>query len=172
VRAIRLDLSAREDWLSRKSWHTYGGWRPGDSPRRHIQFYAPGTVVRDLLPYLADLETNSSSTMGYMLESDGLTDTDFERLLDLPRGGNCWIKLFRALPHRQGKATVHCGTTGPRTGGRPSGPADLGLATGRTSPTASATPASCSTSLRLAPDEADRSRFLVGRSPPSSFFAT
>jgi len=60
----------------------------------HIQFYTPGTLVRDLLPYLADLPDRFViDHMGYMLESDGLTPADFDRLLNLLKQGNCWIKL-------------------------------------------------------------------------------
>ena len=52
----------------------------------HIQFYTPGTIVRDLLPFLADLEDPFViDHMGYMLEADGLTSGDFERLLELLR---------------------------------------------------------------------------------------
>jgi predicted TIM-barrel fold metal-dependent hydrolase len=60
----------------------------------HLQFYTPGTVVRDLLPFLADLEdTFVIDHMGYMLESDGLTQDDFGRLLKLLAYGSRWIKL-------------------------------------------------------------------------------
>jgi 2-pyrone-4,6-dicarboxylate lactonase len=31
--------------------------------------------------------------MGYMKESDGLTQTDFDRLIRVLAGGNCYIKL-------------------------------------------------------------------------------
>jgi 2-pyrone-4,6-dicarboxylate lactonase len=60
----------------------------------HVQFYTPGTIVRDLLPFLADLEDNFViDHMGYMLEADGTTEADFERLLGVLKGGHCWIKL-------------------------------------------------------------------------------
>jgi 2-pyrone-4,6-dicarboxylate lactonase len=60
----------------------------------HLQFYTPGTVVRDLLPFLADLEdTFVIDHMGYMLEADGLTSADFDRLLRVLEQGRCWIKL-------------------------------------------------------------------------------
>lgn len=95
VRAVRLDLFARAAWptadivayvrrmaaLARQR-----GW--------HLQFYAPGTVVRDLLPFLADLEDRFViDHMGYMKESDGLTRADFDRLLRVMDGGRCHIKL-------------------------------------------------------------------------------
>ncbi|ONI79111.1 amidohydrolase [Kribbella sp. ALI-6-A] len=95
VRAIRLDLFARANWptsdiieyvrqmavrVRRRQWH--------------LQFYTPGTIVRDLLPFFADLEeTFTIDHMGYMLEGDGLTPDDFDRLLRVLEGGNCWIKL-------------------------------------------------------------------------------
>jgi 2-pyrone-4,6-dicarboxylate lactonase len=98
VRAIRLDLFARATWpledlvayiRRMASRATPRGW--------HLQFYSPGTVVRDLLPFLAGLEDRFViDHMGYMLEADGLTDSDFDRLLDVLRQGNGWIKLSGA----------------------------------------------------------------------------
>lgn len=95
VRAIRLDLFARRDWPVEEIMGYVRRMAARATPRGwHIQFYTPGTVVRDLLPYLADLEDQFViDHMGYMLESDGLTEADFNRLLDLLRGGNCWVKL-------------------------------------------------------------------------------
>ena len=60
----------------------------------HLQFYTPGTVVRDLLPFLADLEdTFVIDHLGYLTESD----PDFERrLLAVLAQGSCWIKLSGA----------------------------------------------------------------------------
>jgi predicted TIM-barrel fold metal-dependent hydrolase len=98
VRAIRLDLFARAAWpiedlaayiRRMASRATPRGW--------HVQFYSPGTVVRDLLPFLAGFEDRFViDHMGYMLEADGLTDADFDRLLGLLEQGNCWIKLSGA----------------------------------------------------------------------------
>jgi 2-pyrone-4,6-dicarboxylate lactonase len=95
VRAIRLDLFARAqlptaeiiDYVRRMARRTAPrGW--------HLQFYAPGKVVRDLLPFLADFdETFVIDHMGYMKASDGLTDRDATALLDVLRQGRCWIKL-------------------------------------------------------------------------------
>jgi 2-pyrone-4,6-dicarboxylate lactonase len=60
----------------------------------HLQFYSPGTVVRDLLPFLGELEDPFViDHMGYMLEADGLTGSDFEDLLAVMRRGSCWVKL-------------------------------------------------------------------------------
>jgi 2-pyrone-4,6-dicarboxylate lactonase len=95
VRAIRLDLFARAslataeiiDYVRRMARRTsQRGW--------HLQFYTPGTVVRDLLPFLADFEeTFVIDHMGYMKTADGLTPADAERLLGVFEQGNCWIKL-------------------------------------------------------------------------------
>jgi 2-pyrone-4,6-dicarboxylate lactonase len=95
VRAIRLDLFARAHWATgdiiayirrMAALATPHGW--------HLQFYTPGTVVRDLLPFLADLEdTFVIDHMGYLTESD----PDFERrLLAVLAQGSCWIKLSGA----------------------------------------------------------------------------
>jgi predicted TIM-barrel fold metal-dependent hydrolase len=70
----------------------------------HLQFYTPGTVVRDLLPFLADFEdTFVIDHMGYMLEADGLTAADFDRLLRVLEQGRCWIRLsgpYRIAKHK------------------------------------------------------------------------
>jgi len=103
VRALRLDLFLRSNWptadviayIERNVRRTRGlGW--------HVQFYTPGWVVRDLLPYLAGLDaTFVIDHMGYMLESDGLTHSDFDRLLDVISKGTGWIKL--SAPYRLAK---------------------------------------------------------------------
>lgn len=95
VRAIRLDLFARAErptveivaYLRRMAKRTRPrGW--------HLQFYTPGTIVRDLLPFLADFEEPFViDHMGYMKESDGLTPADADRLIEVLKYGNCWIKL-------------------------------------------------------------------------------
>ena len=95
VRAIRLDLFARREWpiddvvayIQRMALRTEPrGW--------HLQFYTPGTVVRDLLPFLADFDhTYCIDHMGYMLENEGLTGDDFQKLLRVLAYGRCWIKL-------------------------------------------------------------------------------
>jgi 2-pyrone-4,6-dicarboxylate lactonase len=104
VRAIRLDLFARAKW-PRDELHRYiermldktrpRGW--------HIQFYTPGYVVRDLIPFLATLRDDFViDHMGYMLEEDGLSRADFDRLLELMRTGGAWLKL--SGPYRIAKA--------------------------------------------------------------------
>lgn len=65
----------------------------------HLQFYAPGYIVRDLIDFLATLRIDFViDHMGYMLEEDGLTDADFTRLLALMKQGRCWLKL--SAPYR------------------------------------------------------------------------
>ncbi|MDH7799002.1 MULTISPECIES: amidohydrolase family protein [unclassified Beijerinckia] len=95
VRAIRLDLFARAHWPTADIVAYVKRMAARARPRGwHIQFYTPGTIVRDLLPFMADLEDDFViDHMGYMLESDGLTADDFDRLLDVLRLGKCWIKL-------------------------------------------------------------------------------
>jgi predicted TIM-barrel fold metal-dependent hydrolase len=100
VRALRLDLFLRSGlptseliaYIERSVRRTKAlGW--------HIQFYTPGWVIRDLLPFLAALEADFVvDHMGYMLESDGLTRHDFDRLLQVIALGRGWIKL--SAPYR------------------------------------------------------------------------
>jgi 2-pyrone-4,6-dicarboxylate lactonase len=95
VRGIRLDLFARADAPIEENIAYIRRMAARTTPRGwHLQFYSPGTVIRALLPFLADLEdTVVIDHMGYMLESDGLTDADFARLVAVVDQGNCWIKL-------------------------------------------------------------------------------
>lgn len=104
VRAIRLDLFARADWPTADLIDYVHQMAALAAPRGwHLQFYTPGTVVRDLLPMLVDLDHPFViDHMGYMLESDGLTAADFDRLLGVLRGGRCWIKL--SGPYRIAKS--------------------------------------------------------------------
>ncbi len=103
VRALRLDLFLRagrpigelvayiQDSIERTRAL---GW--------HVQFYTPGRVVRDLVPYLGDLDADFViDHMGYMLEADGLTRGDFDRLLQACAAGRGWIKL--SGPYRVAK---------------------------------------------------------------------
>jgi 2-pyrone-4,6-dicarboxylate lactonase len=95
VRALRLDLFLRASWkiddivayVVRSAARAQAlGW--------HVQFYTPGRVVRDLIPVFADLPCDFViDHMGYMLESDGLTRADFDRLLEAVRRGRGWMKL-------------------------------------------------------------------------------
>jgi 2-pyrone-4,6-dicarboxylate lactonase len=103
VRALRLDLFVRSGlataeiiaYIERSVRRTRAlGW--------HVQFYTPGWVVRDLLPFLAELAADFViDHMGYMLESDGLTNGDFDRLLAVIHRGRGWIKL--SAPYRLAK---------------------------------------------------------------------
>ncbi len=111
VRAVRLDLFARRDqrtediaaYITRMARRvTPRGW--------HLQFYTPGTVVRDLLPFLADLEdTFVIDHMGYLTEPD--PDVE-QRLLEVLKNGSCWIKLsgaYRVAKDKPVSATVAWG---------------------------------------------------------------
>lgn len=104
VRAIRLDLFARASWPTAELIGYVSRMAARATPRGwHIQFYTPGTIVRDLLPFLADLEDPFViDHMGYMLEADGLTEADFGRLLGVLAQGSCWIKL--SGPYRIAKS--------------------------------------------------------------------
>jgi len=95
VRAIRLDLFSRASWPTDDIIAYVRKMAARARPRGwHVQFYTPGTVVRDLLPFLADFEdTFVIDHMGYMKESDGLTQGDFDRLVRVLDGGNGYIKL-------------------------------------------------------------------------------
>ena len=95
VRAIRLDLFGRATWPTADLIAYIRRMAARATPRGwHLQFYAPGAIVRDLLPFLADLEdTFVIDHMGYLTESD----QEFERrLLALLAQGSCWIKLSGA----------------------------------------------------------------------------
>ena len=95
VRAIRLDLLARANLPTVDLIGYIRRMAARATPRgRHLQFYSPGTVVRDLLPFLADLKhTFVIDHRGYMLAADGLTTADSDRLLRVLEQGSCWIKL-------------------------------------------------------------------------------
>jgi predicted TIM-barrel fold metal-dependent hydrolase len=103
VRALRLDLFLRSAWktadiaayVERAVERTRPlGW--------HVQFYTPGWVVRDLIPFLGELDADFViDHMGYMLESDGLTSADFDRLLRTVADGRGWLKL--SAPYRLAK---------------------------------------------------------------------
>ncbi|TPG16527.1 amidohydrolase [Sphingomonas koreensis] len=103
VRGVRLDLFKRSK-LPLEDIQAYIltiaekvaplGW--------HLQFYAPGWLVRDLIDFLTTLSIDFViDHMGYMLEEDGLTQADFDRLIALMRIGRCWLKL--SAPYRIAK---------------------------------------------------------------------
>jgi 2-pyrone-4,6-dicarboxylate lactonase len=99
VRAIRLDLFARADWPTPDIIGYIERMAARARPRGwHLQFYAPGTVVRNLLPFFASFEeTFAIDHMGYM----PLDDPALSRLLGVLRGGHCWVKL--SGPYRLAK---------------------------------------------------------------------
>jgi 2-pyrone-4,6-dicarboxylate lactonase len=100
VRAIRLDLFARASWPAAELVAYIQRMAARATPRGwHLQFYTPGAIVRDLLPFLADLEdTFVIDHMGYLTESDPEFD---RRLLAVLAQGSCWIKL--SGPYRVAK---------------------------------------------------------------------
>lgn len=77
----------------------------------HLQFYAPGYVVRDLVDFLSSVEVPYViDHMGYMMEEDGLTEKDFTRLLSLMNESNCYLKLsgpYRVAKHKGYEAVSH-----------------------------------------------------------------
>jgi 2-pyrone-4,6-dicarboxylate lactonase len=95
VRALRLDLFLRASWpLAEITAYIERCVKRVRALGWHVQFYTPGRVVRDLIPFLEHLDADFViDHMGYMLESDGLTMVDFERLLDAVRRGRGWLKL-------------------------------------------------------------------------------
>jgi 2-pyrone-4,6-dicarboxylate lactonase len=95
VRAIRLDLFERKSW-SVEDLEGYVGHMAAMATERgwHIQFYSPGSVVRDLLPFLSRHSGRFViDHMGFMKKSDGLGDADFQGLVDSLGNGNVWVKL-------------------------------------------------------------------------------
>jgi 2-pyrone-4,6-dicarboxylate lactonase len=63
----------------------------------HLQFYAPGYIVRDLTGFLRTLRIDFViDHMGYMLEEDGLKSNDFAELLKLLDGDHAYLKLSGA----------------------------------------------------------------------------
>lgn len=105
VRALRLDLFLRSSWatadicayVERAVRRTRAiGW--------HVQFYTPGWVVRDLLPFLGRLDADFViDHMGYMLESDGLGPADFDRLIGMIPGGPGVDQTLGSLSTREGR---------------------------------------------------------------------
>jgi len=98
VRAIRLELFARQTWsLADVIAYVKHMMDLARTVGWHVQLFTPGKVLRDLLPFLASVEdTFVLDHMGYMVEADGLTVDDFAGLLKLHAQGNCWIKLSGA----------------------------------------------------------------------------
>jgi 2-pyrone-4,6-dicarboxylate lactonase len=98
VRAVRLDLfrRARLPLSEIQSYilETEARIRPLGW---HLQFYAPGYIVRDLIGFLRTLRIDFViDHMGYMLEEDGLKSNDFAELLNLLEGRHAYLKLSGA----------------------------------------------------------------------------
>jgi 2-pyrone-4,6-dicarboxylate lactonase len=115
VRGVRLDLFKR----AREPLARIHGFITAIEKRVarlgwHLQFYSPGYIVRDLIPFLGNLQTDFViDHMGYMLEADGLRPADFSALLDLTRDGRCWLKLsgpYRLSKSGDYKAVEHIAT--------------------------------------------------------------
>jgi 2-pyrone-4,6-dicarboxylate lactonase len=110
VRAVRLDLFRRARLplaeilsyiLETEARVKPFGW--------HLQFYAPGYIVRDLVGFLKTLRIDFViDHMGYMLEEDGLKSNDFAELLNLLDGGHAYLKLSGAyrIAKKRGYAFV------------------------------------------------------------------
>jgi 2-pyrone-4,6-dicarboxylate lactonase len=105
VRAVRLDLfkRAREPLAAIQRYITETAARVAPLGW-HLQFYAPGYVVRDLIHFFRTLPIDFViDHMGYMLKEDGLLSGDFAALLDLLGCGHCYLKLsgaYRIAKHR------------------------------------------------------------------------
>ena len=129
VRAIRLDLFARRELPTDEIIAYVRRMAARTTPRGwHLQFYTPGTVVRDLLPFLAELEdVFVIDHMGYMLESEGLTRADFEQLLEVLEQRLLPHQALRPLPDRQGQAARERRVDRPRAGRDPARPAAVGV---------------------------------------------
>jgi 2-pyrone-4,6-dicarboxylate lactonase len=98
VRAVRLDLfkRARLPLVEIQSYilETEARVKPLGW---HLQFYAPGYIVRDLVGFLSTLRIDFCiDHMGYMLEEDGLKSDDFAQLLKLLDGDHAYLKLSGA----------------------------------------------------------------------------
>jgi len=103
VRALRLDMFLRREWsLADKIAYIEKCVKMTRELGWHIQFYTPGYVVRELIPFFAHLDADFViDHMGYMLESDGLTRQDFDNLLRTLQQGKGWLKL--SGPYRVAK---------------------------------------------------------------------
>ena len=64
----------------------------------HVQLFIDGpTQLADLIPMLRDLPVDLVvDHMGHFTPSDGVDHPAFRALLDLVRGGRCWVKLSGA----------------------------------------------------------------------------
>ena len=118
VRAIRLDLFARADW-PRAGLQAYITRMFERVQRRgwHLQFYAPGYVVRDLLPFLATIESDFViDHMGYMLEEDGLGPADFAAFARRDERGPRLARSSRdRIASPRGRATARSRTSHVRS---------------------------------------------------------
>jgi predicted TIM-barrel fold metal-dependent hydrolase len=107
VRALRLDMFLRREWpLADKIAYIEKCVKMTRELGWHIQFYTPGYVVRELIPFFAHLDADFViDHMGYMLESDGLTRQDFDNLLRTLQQGKGWLKLSGRIASRRTATT-------------------------------------------------------------------
>lgn len=103
VRALRLDLFLRASWpIAEIAAYVKRSIARVQPMGWHVQFYTPGYVVRELIPHLESFDSDYViDHMGYMLESDGLTLADFERLIAAMQAHRGWMKL--SGPYRVAK---------------------------------------------------------------------
>jgi predicted TIM-barrel fold metal-dependent hydrolase len=103
VRAVRLDIFKRASLPLAEIQAYIMQMAAKVAPLKwHLQFYAPGWRVRDLIDFMRHLDIDFViDHMGYMLEEDGLTDADFAKLIELMKSGHCHVKL--SAPYRLAK---------------------------------------------------------------------
>ncbi|MGJ7037475.1 putative TIM-barrel fold metal-dependent hydrolase [Shinella sp. BE166] len=103
IRGLRLDLFKRADLPIAEIQAYITAMAAKIAPLGwHLQFYVPGRVVRDLIGFLGTLTAPYViDHMGYMMEEDGLTERDFQKLLTLMTESHCYLKL--SGPYRVAK---------------------------------------------------------------------
>ena len=75
----------------------------------HVQLFIDGpSQLADLVPMLRDLPVDLVvDHMGHFTPSDGIDHPGFRALLDLVRGGRCWVKLSGAYRKTETGAPFH-----------------------------------------------------------------
>jgi predicted TIM-barrel fold metal-dependent hydrolase len=90
VRGIRLDLFKRAEWPVDDLIAYIRAAAARTRPRGwHLQFYTPGVVVRELLPFLAAFEDT------FVIDHIGYK-ADFDQLASIMDSGYCYVKLSGA----------------------------------------------------------------------------
>jgi len=97
VRGLRLDFFKMRDHGASVSEYEAAlsdAARLARSMHWHIELYSPGTIVRDLMNYLADMRIPVCvNHMGYMKAAEGVTDHDFDRFVATLACESIWVKL-------------------------------------------------------------------------------